>query len=78
MAHVYGKTASDVMWGAGWVAAEDRGLILQLIRGPGRIAALDGPGLRPVASSSSRAQQTEAELAREYTLLARPETASSC
>ena len=43
VAHVYGKTASDVMWGAGWVAAEDRGLILQLIRGPGRIAALDGP-----------------------------------
>src|SRR3954453_16615136 len=35
VAHVYGKPASDVMWGSGWVAAEDRGLILQLIRGPG-------------------------------------------
>ena len=50
------------MWGAGWVAAEDRGLILQLIRGPGRIAALDGPAYdqsREFVPSS----QTEAELA---------------
>src|SRR4051812_5130548 len=71
VAHVYGKTASDVMWGAGWVAAEDRGLILQLIRGPGRIAALDGPAYdqsREFVPSS----QTEAELAREYTLLRGP------
>jgi len=71
VAHVYGKTASDVMWGAGWVAAEDRGLILQLIRGPGRIAALDGP-----AYDQSRefvpSTQTETELAREYTLLRGP------
>jgi len=71
VAHVYGKTASNVMWGAGWVAAEDRGLILQLIRGPGRIAALDGPAYdqsREFVPSS----QTEAELAREYTLLRGP------
>src|SRR4051812_21421242 len=71
VAHVYGKTASDVMWGSGWVAAEDRGLILQLIRGPGRIAALDGPAYdqtRELVPSS----QTEAELAREYTLLRGP------
>jgi acyl-homoserine lactone acylase PvdQ len=71
VAHVYGKTASDVMWGAGWVAAEDRGLILQLIRGPGRIAALDGPAYdqsREFVPSS----QTEAALAREYTLLRGP------
>ena len=43
VAHVYGKTSADTMWGAGWVTAEDRWLILQLIRGPGRVDALDGP-----------------------------------
>ncbi len=43
VAHVYGKTSADTEWGAGWVTAEDRWLILQLIRGPGRITALDGP-----------------------------------
>jgi hypothetical protein len=34
VAHVYGKTSADTEWGAGWVTAEDRLLILQLIRGP--------------------------------------------
>jgi acyl-homoserine lactone acylase PvdQ len=43
VAHVYGKTSADTEWGAGWVTAEDRWLILQLLRGPGRVAALDGP-----------------------------------
>ena len=68
VAHVYGKTALDVMWGAGWVAAEDRGLILQLIRGPGRITALDGPAYdqsREFVPSS----QTEAALASQYALV---------
>jgi hypothetical protein len=68
VAHVYGKTALDTMWGAGWVAAEDRGLILQLIRGPGRIAALDGPAYdqsREFVPSAS----TEAELAAQYGLV---------
>ncbi len=43
VAHIYGKTSADTEWGAGWVTAEDRWLILQLIRGPGRVTALDGP-----------------------------------
>lgn len=68
VAHVYGKTAADVQWGAGWVTGEDRGLILQLIRGPGRIAALDGP-----AYDQSRefvpSAQTEAALAEQLRLL---------
>ena len=71
VAHVYGKTAQDVMWGAGWVAAEDRGLILQLIRGPGRVDAIDGPAYdqsREFVPSSA----TEQELARQYTLLRGP------
>ena len=48
VAHVNGKTEADVAYGAGWVTAADRGLLLQLIRGPARIAALDVPGLDPL------------------------------
>ena len=40
-------------YGAGWVTAADRGLLLQLIRGPARIAALDVPGLDPLALALS-------------------------
>jgi acyl-homoserine lactone acylase PvdQ len=70
VAHIYGKTAADVQWGAGWVTAEDRGLILQLIRGPGRIDALDGPAYdqsRELVPSA----QTEATLAEQFKLLQR-------
>lgn len=42
--HVYGKTRADTEFGAGWATAEDRGLDLQLLRGPARISALDVPG----------------------------------
>ena len=49
VAHVTGKTEADVAYGAGWVTAADRGLLLQLIRGPARLAALDVPGLDPLA-----------------------------
>ncbi len=47
VAHITGKTEADVAFGAGWVTAEDRGTLLQLLRGPARIAALDVPGLDP-------------------------------
>ena len=46
--HVVGKTETDVAYGAGWATAEDRGLLLNLIRGPARVAALDVPGLDPL------------------------------
>ncbi|HET8651899.1 MAG TPA: penicillin acylase family protein [Gaiellaceae bacterium] len=47
--HIEGRTEQDVAFGAGWATAEDRGLVLQLIRGPGRLAALDAPNLDPLA-----------------------------
>ena len=53
VARVVGKTAADVAYGAGWVTAADRGLLLQLIRGPARAAALDVPGLDPLALALS-------------------------
>ena len=43
--HVKGTTAENVAFGAGWATAADRQLIMELLRGPGRIAALDAPGV---------------------------------
>jgi acyl-homoserine lactone acylase PvdQ len=43
--HVTGRTRPDVTFAAGWVTAEDRGLLIQAARGPARVAALDAPGL---------------------------------
>src|SRR5512134_3518856 len=34
--HVYGQTRADVAFGAGWTTARDRGLLIQLGRGPAR------------------------------------------
>ena len=43
--HVYGRTRDDVMFGSGWVAAEDRGLLLGFGLGPAYAATLDIPGI---------------------------------
>jgi acyl-homoserine lactone acylase PvdQ len=43
--HIYGVTDDDVVWAAGWVLAEDRSLLLAFGRTPGRLAALDAPGI---------------------------------
>ncbi len=43
--HIFGATRGDVMYGSGWVAAQDRGLLLQLGLGPAYVAALSVPGL---------------------------------
>jgi Penicillin amidase len=45
--HVFGQTRAEVMFGSGWIAAEDRGLILALGLGPAFAAALDIPGINP-------------------------------
>lgn len=45
VAHIYGKTRSATMFGVGWVAYEDRGLLMDLGRGPARVAMLDVPGI---------------------------------
>ncbi len=43
--HVHGETREDLAFGAGWVTARDRGLLLQLGRGPSRAAVADVPGI---------------------------------
>lgn len=72
--HVYGKTRGDVTFGAGWVTAADRGLLMNLFRGPGRIAALDVPGVDAFALATSGRQfvpsaATERFLAAQVELL---------
>jgi acyl-homoserine lactone acylase PvdQ len=74
VAHVTGKTATAVEFGAGWVTAADRGLLLQLIRGPARVAALDVPGLDPLGLALSGktfvpSAETEAFLANQLDAL---------
>jgi len=74
VAHVFGKTQADVAFGAGWVTAADRGLLLALIRGPARIAALDVPGLDPLQLALSGktfipSAQTEAFLSNQIDAL---------
>jgi hypothetical protein len=47
--HVFGLTRGEVMFGSGWIAAQDRGAILGRWLALGYAAALDVPGLEPLA-----------------------------
>jgi acyl-homoserine lactone acylase PvdQ len=74
--HVYGTTRANTEFGAGWATAEDRGLDLQLLRGPARIAALDVPGYDAFSVALSArtftpSAQTEAFLASQAKLAAK-------
>ncbi len=71
--HIYGKTRADTEFGAGWATAEDRGVDLQLLRGPARISALDVPGYDAFSVALSARQfvpsaQTEAFLSAQVKL----------
>ena len=72
--HVYGRTRADVEFGAGYATAEDRFILLELLRGPGRLAALDVPGVDPFALATSGRQfvpsaAADARLAQELRLV---------
>lgn len=43
--HITGRTRADLAFGTGWVTARDRGLLIQLGRGPARVAVADIPGI---------------------------------
>jgi acyl-homoserine lactone acylase PvdQ len=76
--HVEASTRDDVMYGIGFVTAEDRTLLMDTLRGPGRIAAVDAPGLNPFQIAQSfqpfnPSPETEAFLASQIDLvLAKP------
>ena len=72
--HIKGTTAENVAFGAGWATAADRQLIMELLRGPGRIAALDAPGVNAFSLALSGRSfrpsvAAEARLAQQFDLL---------
>ena len=58
--HVNGATHDDGVWAAGWIAAEDRGLLLEQARYNARVAAIDVPASRR-SSLISGLQQLHAQ-----------------
>src|SRR5512140_3290491 len=72
--HVFGKTETAVFYGAGYAAAEDRGVLMELARFPGRLACIDAPGFNAFSVALSGKQfrpsaQSEAFIANELRLL---------
>jgi acyl-homoserine lactone acylase PvdQ len=72
--HVFGKTETDVFYGTGWAVAEDRGLLMELARYPGRLACLDAPGFNAFSVALSGKQfkpspQAEAFVAKQISWL---------
>ena len=72
--HIYGQSRAATEFGAGWATAEDRGLDLQLLRGPARIAALDVPGYNALSLALSgaavRAERADGGVPRAQVQLA--------
>ena len=64
--HIYGQTRADVMFGSGWVAAEDRGLLLRLGLGPAYTAAVDVPGVNAFQLLLSSRSFTPSEQSRQF------------
>jgi acyl-homoserine lactone acylase PvdQ len=75
--HVIATTYDGGIWAAGWIAAEDRGLLLQQARNNARVAAIDVPGMSAIGLVSTLqnfvpSERTEAEVAKQtQALLAR-------
>lgn len=74
--HIYADRYEDGIWTAGWVIAEDRGLLLQQARFNARVAAIDAPGLSAIAlvtqlRNFEPSEETEAVVARQTRVLKR-------
>ena len=72
--HVTATTYNGGIWAAGWIAAKDRGLLLQQARYNARVAAIDAPGLSALGLISGLqnfqpSAQTEAEVAKQTQVL---------
>jgi acyl-homoserine lactone acylase PvdQ len=72
--HIHGVTRDDVTWGAGWVVAEDRGLLLGQARYDSMVAAIDAPGVDALGLISSLqnfkpSSQTEREVGKQTNVL---------
>jgi acyl-homoserine lactone acylase PvdQ len=74
--HIQGRTRSDVYFGIGWATARDRGVFMETIRYPARLAVLDAPGYDALDLATSLRQfepsrQTERFIAGQRRLLER-------
>ena len=74
VAHVTAKTRADAMYAVGWISVEDRGLLMELLRSAGRLAALDAPGYDAFKVALSgrtfvSSPQTEAFISEQFKLL---------
>jgi acyl-homoserine lactone acylase PvdQ len=72
--HIQARTRSDVYFGIGWVTARDRGIFMETIRYPARLAVIDAPGYDALRLATSLRQfepsrQTERFIGREKRLL---------
>ena len=68
--HIDADTYDDGIFAAGWIAAEDRGLLLQQARYNARVAAIDAPGLSAIGLVTQLknfvpSQQTEDAVAEQ-------------
>src|SRR5262245_49381353 len=68
--HITAQTDDALTWTAGWVMAEDRGLLLEQARNNARVAAIDAPNLSAIGLISGLrtfvpSAQTESEIARQ-------------
>jgi len=68
--HVKAKSYDAGIWAGGWIAAEDRGLLLEQARYNSRIAAVDAPGMSALKLITGLktfvpSKQTETELAAQ-------------
>jgi acyl-homoserine lactone acylase PvdQ len=77
--HITAKSVDDLTWAAGWVIAEDRGLLLEQARSDSRLAAVDAPNLSAIAlvaglRTFTPSAQTETEIARQTRVLRRAGT----
>ncbi len=76
--HIDADNRPDAMYAVGYVTAEDRMLLMDTLRGPGRAAVLDAPGLNAFQLAQSfvpfnPSQETEDFLAQQVDLvLSRP------
>ena len=72
--HVKSTTYDGGIWAAGWIAAEDRGLLLQQARYNARVAAIGAPGLSAIGlvlglKNFVPNQATEDEVAKQTNVL---------
>ncbi|MGH2957738.1 MAG: penicillin acylase family protein [Solirubrobacterales bacterium] len=74
--HIYSQTRRGGIQAAGWVLAQDRGLLLEQARYNARVAAIDAPGLSAIELVSTLqnfrpSAQTESFLAQQTKVLQR-------